>query len=75
MTGGLQSVMLKSGTSDGQWGAGRPRPMFHRIPLPTGLERTLEELAREVLRSQPDDIHRFCHEFFQRRLDQREGES
>ena len=48
--------------------------MFHRIPLPTGLERTLEELAREVLRRQPDDIYRFCHRFFQHRLEQREGE-
>ena len=70
----LSPAMLTSSSSDGPWGAGRPRPMFHRIPLPTGLERTLEELAREVLRRQPDDIYRFCHRFFQHRLEQREGE-
>ena len=52
-----------------------PRPLFHRIPIPAGLERTLEDLSREVLRHQPQNVYQFCADFFHRRLAAREGES
>ena len=52
-----------------------PRPLFHRIPIPAGLERTLEDLSREVLRHQPEDVYRFCADFFHSRLTARQSES
>ena len=49
--------------------------MFHRIPIPAGLERTLEDLSREVLRHQPHNVYQFCADFFHTRLTAREGET
>uniref|UniRef100_A0A8C5TDH5 RIIa domain-containing protein n=1 Tax=Malurus cyaneus samueli TaxID=2593467 RepID=A0A8C5TDH5_9PASS len=43
-------------------------------PVPAGFRNLLEGLAREVLREQPTDIVAFAAEYFQRLLEQREGE-
>ena len=41
------------------------RPLFIRLTLPNGLEEALEGLAREVLRSQPDNILEFAANHFE----------
>ena len=41
------------------------RPLFIRLTLPDGLEEALEGLAREVLRSQPDNILEFAANHFE----------
>lgn len=41
------------------------RPLFIRLSLPTGLEDTLEGLAREVLRSKPKNIYQFGADYFE----------
>ena len=44
------------------------RPLFIRLSLPAGLEESLEGLAREVLRAQPKDLHRFAADHFEAKL-------
>ena len=46
-------------------------PLFIRLSLPGGLEESLENLAREVLRTQPDNIYQFAAEHFEGLLRQR----
>ena len=41
------------------------RPLFIRLTLPDGLEEALEGLAREVLRSQPENILEFAANHFE----------
>jgi hypothetical protein len=41
------------------------RPLFIRLSLPAGLEEALENVAREVLRSQPKNIYQFAAEHFE----------
>eukprot|EP00095_Tigriopus_kingsejongensis_P003051 snap_masked-scaffold101_size371023-processed-gene-0.7 protein:Tk03051 transcript:snap_masked-scaffold101_size371023-processed-gene-0.7-mRNA-1 annotation:"sperm surface protein sp17" len=41
------------------------KPLFIRLNLPTGLEESLEGLAKEVLRSQPSNILHFSAEYFE----------
>lgn len=41
------------------------RPLFVRLNLPTGLEEALESLAREVLRSQPENVYAFAADHFE----------
>uniref|UniRef100_A0A8C9NWM2 RIIa domain-containing protein n=1 Tax=Serinus canaria TaxID=9135 RepID=A0A8C9NWM2_SERCA len=42
--------------------------------VPAGFRNLLEGLAREVLREQPTDVVAFAAEYFQKLLEQREGE-
>ncbi len=42
------------------------------VKVPAGFQELLKDLSREVIRSQPDDIHQFCANFFQTRLNDRE---
>ena len=46
-------------------------PLFIRLSLPSGLEESLENLAREVLRSQPENIYQFAAEHFEKQLRER----
>ena len=41
------------------------RPLFIRLSLPSGLEDTLEGLAREVLRHKPKNIYDFAADYFE----------
>ena len=45
-----------------------------KYKVPHGFRPLLEALAREVLRSQPNDIYAFSALFFERLLQFREGE-
>ena len=45
-----------------------------KVQIPPGFEVILQDLAREVLRSQPDDIIGFAAEYFKKKLTQRKGE-
>ncbi len=47
------------------------RPLFIRLSLPSGLEDTLEGLAREVLRTKPKNIYEFAAEHFEELLRKR----
>ena len=47
------------------------RPLFIRLTLPEGLEEALEGLAREVLRSQPENIYEFAANHFDQILKKR----
>lgn len=37
---------------------------LEKLQIPEGFEEMLHDLIKEVLREQPEDIHRFCHEYF-----------
>ena len=50
---------------------GTDKPLFIRLSLPSGLEESLEGLAREVLRSQPKNIYEFAAEHFEELLRKR----
>ena len=50
---------------------GADKPLFIRLSLPSGLEESLEGLAREVLRSQPKNIYEFAAEHFEELLRKR----
>ena len=41
------------------------RPLFIRLSMPSGLEDSLEGLAREVLRAQPKDMLEFSAQYFE----------
>lgn len=43
------------------------------LRLPPGFQNLLEGLAREVLRSQPEDLYSFAAGYFRDRLTYREG--
>ncbi|TRY61722.1 hypothetical protein TCAL_07880 [Tigriopus californicus] len=47
------------------------KPFFIRLNLPSGLEESLEGLAKEVLRSQPNNIHLFAAEYYENQLRKR----
>ena len=47
------------------------RPLFIRLTLPEGLEEALEGLAREVLRTQPENIYEFAANHFDQILKKR----
>ena len=47
------------------------RPLFIRLSLPSGLEDTLEGLAREVLRHKPKNIYEFAADHFEELLRKR----
>lgn len=46
-----------------------------KVEIPPGFEVLLQDLAREVLRSQPEDITAFAANYFKKKLLQRNGES
>lgn len=50
---------------------GDNKPFFIRLNLPSGLEESLEGLAKEVLRSQPKNIHLFAAEYYENQLRKR----
>ena len=37
---------------------------LEKLQIPEGFEELLHDLIKEVLREQPEDINRFCHEYF-----------
>ena len=47
------------------------RPIIIRINVPSGLEDTLEGLAREILISKPKDMYEFAAQYFERLLRKR----
>ena len=49
------------------------RPLFIRLTLPEGLEEALEGLAREVLRTQPENIIDFAADYFDLLLKKRDA--
>ncbi|XP_065176825.1 sperm surface protein Sp17-like [Sycon ciliatum] len=45
----------------------------HHLTVPDGFAELLESLTREILRDQPDNLVDYCAEYFQRRLEIRDG--
>ena len=45
-----------------------------KVQIPPGFEVVLQDLAREVLRNQPDDIVGFAADYFKKKLTQRNSE-
>ena len=54
-------------------GVGLEAPLFIRVVVPNGLEETLEDLTREVLRHRPKNIYEFAAKHFAEKLEQRDG--
>lgn len=47
--------------------------MKKRFPVPSGFRELLEALAKEVIRSQPNNIYEFCSLFFNFLLEKQAG--
>lgn len=45
-----------------------------KIRVPLGFEHLLEGLVREVLREQPQDVVKFCSDYFKKKLQLRKSE-
>ena len=45
-----------------------------KLRVPRGFQNLLEGLAREVLRSQPEELYEFGAQYFENLIKQREGE-
>ena len=45
------------------------------VKVPAGFQELLKDLSREVIRSQPTDVHQFCANFFQARLNDRDRQA
>lgn len=46
----------------------------NKLRIPPGFEHLLEGLAREILREQPKNLIEFAAQYFQNKLQERDGE-
>ena len=48
---------------------------YQRKPVPEGFEEILHDLIKEILRNQPEEIEKFCYNYFDKLIRKRSTDS